>query len=172
MFISCLLRHGQDIEGWTDIVYTLSWKTMDYIVSALVVKSYFDQRSHHVYCKGCRSKTTLVTWCSHSTGFPIPRSQLLGPLLFLLYIKDLPNSSSLLYFIIFAEYVIFWMSLLILLCIVRRFAEDWGYHRTPTTIRLDRSHQRWQVRWTRRIMVYRLFVVRWCALVITWDDSS
>lgn len=88
---------------------------MDYIVSALVVKSYFDQRSHHVYCKGCRSKTTLVTWCSHSTGFPIPRSQLLGPLLFLLYIKDLPNSSSLLYFIIFAQYVVFLMSLLILL---------------------------------------------------------
>lgn len=117
MFISYLLRHGQDIEWWTAIVNTLSWKTMDYIVSALVVKSYFDQRSHHVYCKGCRSKTTLVTWCSHSTGFPIPRSQLLGPLLFLLYIKDLPNSSSLLYFIIFAEYVIFLMSLLILLCI-------------------------------------------------------
>ena len=65
-------------------------------VPLLWFKSYFDQRRQCVCCKGCQSKTKLIT-CG------VPQGSILGPLLFLLYINDLPNASDQLNFILFAD---------------------------------------------------------------------
>jgi len=35
--------------------------------------------------------------------FDAPQSSILGPLIFLIYVNDLPNSSSLLHFVLFAD---------------------------------------------------------------------
>src|SRR5688572_25116786 len=59
-------------------------------------KSYLDQRHQSVYCRGCLSKTLLIK-CGVLQG------SILGPLLFLLYSNDLPDSSALLHFILFAD---------------------------------------------------------------------
>jgi len=58
--------------------------------------SYLDQRQQQVVCNGLFSKLRFV---HHG----VPQGSNLGPLLFLLYINDLPNSSSVRHFILFAD---------------------------------------------------------------------
>jgi hypothetical protein len=59
-------------------------------------KSYLTDRSQQVLCNGSLSSLKLIL---HG----VPQGSILGPLLFLIYINDLPNSSSLLRYILFAD---------------------------------------------------------------------
>src|ERR1043165_7700875 len=59
-------------------------------------KSYLTSRTQRVNCNGCLSNLQAIL-------FGVPQGSILGPLLFLIYINDLPNSSTLLRFILFAD---------------------------------------------------------------------
>ena len=59
-------------------------------------KSYLSNRYQQVSCNGKLSNFQLIM-------FGVPQGSILGPLLFLIYINDLPNSSTLLHYILFAD---------------------------------------------------------------------
>ena len=59
-------------------------------------ESYLTDRKQYVFCNGVVSDTVSI-----SCG--VPQGSVLGPLLFLLYINDLPNISSKLQFFLFAD---------------------------------------------------------------------
>jgi len=59
-------------------------------------KSYLTSRTQRVKCNGCFSNLQNIL-------FGVPQGSILGPLLILIYINDLPNSSTLLRFILFAD---------------------------------------------------------------------
>ena len=74
-------------------------KLENYGIRGVLLKwfhSYFDRRTQRVMCNGALSEVGLI-------GYGVPQGSNLGPLLFLLYINDLANVSSTLFFILFAD---------------------------------------------------------------------
>ena len=65
-------------------------------VSLKWFQSYLSTRSQYVFCNGIKSDILNIT-CG------VPQGSVLGPLLFLLYINDLPNILSKLKFFLFAD---------------------------------------------------------------------
>src|SRR6218665_1916967 len=59
-------------------------------------KSYFTGRSQYVCCKEASSSIKIIR---HG----VPQGSILGPILFLIYINELPNVSHCLYFVLFAD---------------------------------------------------------------------
>jgi hypothetical protein len=65
-------------------------------IPLLWFKDYLSNRFQQVKCNGTISSFKLIK-------FGVPQGSILGPLLFLLFINDLPNASSLLHFVLFAD---------------------------------------------------------------------
>ena len=59
-------------------------------------KSYLNKRQQYVEIDNCRSSTQLI---EHG----VPQGSVLGPLLFLVYVNDMPSVSNILNFILFAD---------------------------------------------------------------------
>ena len=65
-------------------------------VALKLLESYLANRKQFVYVNGCKSQTKEV-------AIGVPQGSVLGPLLFLIYINDLPLSTKLLNVILFAD---------------------------------------------------------------------
>jgi len=61
-----------------------------------LVASYLDTRLQSVCCNGVFSDLEVI-------NFGVPQGSNIGPLLFIIYINDLPNVSTTLFFILFAN---------------------------------------------------------------------
>ena len=59
-------------------------------------RSYLSDRQQQVSCNGTLSKFLSIK-------YGVPQGSILGPLLFIIYVNDLPNSSTLLHYILFAD---------------------------------------------------------------------
>ena len=62
----------------------------------LLIQNYLHNRKQYVEYGSCQSSMNTIT-CG------VPQGSILGPLLFLLYINDMSETSKLLYFILFAD---------------------------------------------------------------------
>ncbi len=78
-----ILLHKLEFYGFRGIV--LDW-----------FNSYLKERSQFVYYNNCKS-------CVKNISCGVPQGSILGPLLFLLYINDIANTSPILDFILFAD---------------------------------------------------------------------